>query len=212
MNLIHDSGPACTGRIIANWVGNDGKILPCAKRSNTITYSAADIMARVIGGDTTYLPQYIGFIYGTTATPLLDDPDALPVGTRRSHDWARIASDAAANTANIAIAAFTMAPSAALDGDSSLYTANAVTFTGHTGLVQEYGFPTTGATYAADLDTLAASGPTAIYYYHVVLLNRWQSGASITYTPFARAALSSAPFDPKPDNAELAVYWTITFK
>jgi hypothetical protein len=169
-------------------------------------------MARVLGGDDTYLPRHIGFIYGTEYSPLLDDPDTLPAATRRAHDWSRIASDVAAIGGNIAIVPMPMAPSLSLDGDSGLYTSNAVTFTGHTGLVTEYGFSTTGSTYAADLDTVEIAYPNALYFYQAVLLNRWQSGTNVTYTPFARAALGSAPFTPKPTDFELAVYWTITFK
>jgi hypothetical protein len=212
MKRIHDNGPGCAGRIKVELIDAQGAAHPFVQRSNTVTYGAADLMARVLSGDATYLPTHIGFMYGTEYSPLLDDPDTLPVATRRMHDWAAVGSDVAAINGNIAVVPFTMAPSLSRDGDSGLYTANAVTFTGHTGMVQEYGFATTGSTYAADLDTLESSYPGAVYFYHVVLLNRWQSGTTITYTPFARAALGQAPFTPKPADFELSVYWTISYK
>lgn len=212
MKRIYDTGPGCEGRIDAKWVNKTGDIIPLIRKTNVVTYTAADIIAGTVSGDNSYLPQYVGFIYGTDYSPLLDDPDTLPVSTRRAHDWDQITSDVAAITGNMLISPFATAPSLSLDGSADLYSANAVTFSAHTGLMQEYGFSTTSGTYAADLDTLESSYPDSVYFYQVVLLNRWQSGTNLTYVPFARAALDSAPFTPKPDGFELAVYWTITFK
>jgi len=179
---------------------------------NVIAYSAADLMARTLAGDETYLPRHVGFIYGTDYSPLLDDPDALPLETRRVHDWARVASDVAAIGGNMAVVPLATAPTIGRDGSAALYTANAVTFTAHTGLTVEYAFSTTGSTFAPGLDALVGEYTQDVYFYHAVLLNRWESGGRITYTPFSRASLDDAPFSPKPANQELGVFWTITFR
>jgi hypothetical protein len=214
MNVeLHDNIPRCSGRIEPFLFDpRTGEKIWLPNRKNVVAYSAADLMARTQAGDETYLPRNIGFIYGTDYSPLLDDPDALPVETRRQHDWARIASDVAAIGGNMLVASLAQAPTVGLDGSSALYTANAVTYSAHTGLLLEYAFDTSGSTYAQTLDALEGDYAQSVYFYHAVLLNRWESGGQVTYTPFSRAAFGTAPFDPKPTNLEMAVFWTLTFK
>lgn len=184
-----------------------------ATRPNVVTYSAADLLARVLAGDDTYLPRHVGFLYGTTPTPpQLEDPEDLEASLKRMHDWSKLATDAAANQANMLIAPLAVAPSVGLDGDAARYAGNAVTFSAHTGMVQEYAFPTSGGAYAAAIADIEAEEYGAVYVYHAVLLNRWQAGSRIVYTPFSRAAIETAPFTSKPASFDLGVFWTITFK
>ena len=211
---IADTMPGLSGRIEVFHINktNQKRDLILAK-NNVITYSAADLMAHVLAGDDAYLPKHIGFLYGTNPSPLLPDPDSLPADIRRIHTWASITSDTAAINGNILIAPLALTPGVMVDGSVSLYSGNAVLFTSHTGLGIEYAYPTNGSTFAPSLPDLEGSGtPVPVYFYHVILLNRWEQKGSIIYTPFARSALGSAPFDPKPASNHMAVYWTVTFK
>ena len=37
--------------------------------NNVTAYGAADIMARLLGGESNYVPSYMGFVYGASASP-----------------------------------------------------------------------------------------------------------------------------------------------
>lgn len=210
---LRDVMAGCSGQIQAYLLERGtGRIELIQRRKNVVAYTAADLMARVMAGDSTYLPRHVGFIYGTTPSPLLDDPDAMPAETRRIHDWSKIASDVAAINGNMLVVPLAMAPTVARDGSSALYTANAVTFAAHTGLGLEYAFETTGGTYAQTLESLEDDYGQSIYFYHAVLMTRWESGGRVTYTPFSRAALEPAPFTARPAGHELGVFWTLTYR
>lgn len=180
-------------------------------KSNVITYTAADILAKLLAGDADSFPRHIGFIYGEADEPgaAMADPDSLSLETRRVHDWDTLKNDVAAASANMLICPLVLNPTVSLDPDSNPehYVANSVTFTAHTGAFTEYAFTPGLGDFASTLDMLPN-----IYFYHAVLLNRKQVGNTITYTPFARVILGTAPFTAKAANRELAVYWTIVFK
>lgn len=182
-------------------------------KSNVVVYSAADLLARILAGDERYLPKHVGFIYGTDSNPGLEDPDQISGELKRAHDWSKITTDVEGipSLGNILIAPLSCAPSVSLDGDASRYQGNAVTFAAHTGTVSEYAFPTDGVNFAQSISDLE-DAQANVKIYHVILLNRFRSGRTITYTPFSRAALESQPFTTKPDAFDLGVYWTITFK
>ena len=178
---------------------------------NVITYTAADMMARMLANQTQYIPQYMGFIYGTNATPGLADPDTLPAATRRIQPWSRIASDLAgvsAGKANVLISPFTTTPSVSLDGSSALYENNACTLAANSGSRLEYGFSTTGGVYAPALQDDGASD----HMYQALLLTRLKNGGQApVYYPFARVSLADAGvYSVKPAGWELSVFWRIS--
>lgn len=170
---------------------------------NIITYTAADIMARLLGDDRNYVPRYMGFIYGASATPgaaLIDPP------TSRVQTWSGLASELAdpAVTGNILISPLAAGPSYAVDGNTNYYTGNAVTLTANSGRRTEYGFPNS-APYAPVL----ADGN---YFYQAMLLTRLVSGSTITYLPFARVTLKhSGSYTAKPVGFELALFWQLSY-
>lgn len=195
------------------WYFNRGRsIVRELKRHNVITYAAADIMARLLGGDATYVPQHIGFMYGSDPdAALLPDPDTLPENIKRQHTWSNITSDTASVNANILVAPLILNPSWSVDGNPESYSGNAVTVAAFTGTMLEYAFPTNGSTYAHPVDELATA-----YFYQALLLNRRVVGSSIIYTPFARVSLKDTTVSPpvyheKPEGFELSLFWTITF-
>jgi len=173
---------------------------------NIVTYTAADIMARMLANQADYIPKYMGFIYGTNAVP------ALPALTSRIQPWSQIASDlssVAAGKANVLISPYAAAPIVELNGNSSHYENNAVTVTANSGSRLEYGFSTTGAVYAPALQDDGSSD----YMYQALLIARVMSGNTPLYYPFARVSLSDLPgvtYSVKPANWELAVFWKVT--
>jgi hypothetical protein len=195
---------------LCRWVGHDLAFLPGAypvcRKNNVVTYGAADLLASILAGERDSLPGHIGFVYGEDANPGLVDP-AMRTGVyRRKHDWDIVTEEVAGATANVLIAPLATRPGLTLDGDSGLYTANAVTFAAHMGGTPEYAFPTDGGTYAAEHDSLGD-----LYVYHALLLNRRVDAGEVVYTPFARLALETAPFPARPAGSQLALFWTITF-
>ena len=177
---------------------------------NVVTYTAADLMARMLANQAAYVPQYMGFIYGTNAAPGLTDPDTLPPATRRVHPWSQIASDLAgvsAGKANVLISPFTTTPQVSLDGSASLYQNNACTFAANSGARLEYGFSTTDGTYAPPLQDDGIND----HMFQALLLSRIVTGNTITYYPFARVSLADAGvYSVKPSNWNLALFWTVS--
>lgn len=170
---------------------------------NIITYTAGDIMARLLGDERDYVPRYMGFIYGNSATPgaaLIDPP------TSRVQTWTGLASELsdAGVTGNVLISPLSSGPAYSVDGNTAYYTGNAVTLTAHSGRRTEYGFPT-AAPYAAAL----ADGDS---FYQAMLLTRLVSGSTITYLPFARVSLKqSGSYVAKPVGFELSLFWAVQF-
>jgi len=166
---------------------------------NVITYTAADIMARLLGGDSDYVPRYMGFIYGASATPgaaLIDPP------TSRIQTWSGLTSELAdaAVTGNILITPLSAGPAYSVSGNTSYYTNNSVMLTANSGRRTEYGFPLT-APYCGAL----ADGN---YFYQVMLLTRLVAGSTITYLPFARVTLKQGTsYVAKPVGLDLSVEW-----
>lgn len=189
------------GAVSLAWRGN-GTELKLPMRHNQLSYACADALAMALGGDITYIPKYIGFIYGPYA-----DPTALQLATDRDQTWGSIGANLAdpSVAGNMQISGLSLTPSVKLDGDSELYTANAVVFSAHTGTDSSkiYGFPTS-APYAAQL-------ATGMYMYQAVLLAR---PSADTYVPIARVTLAdpaSGAYLQKPSGFELAVEWQVSF-
>jgi len=169
---------------------------------NVITYRAADIMARLLGGDSSYVPGYMGFVYGASATPgaaLIEPP------TDREQTWDNLAVELGdpGVTGNVLITPLTAGPSYVVDGDANKYNGNSVNLVAHTGSRLEYGFPTSSP-YAGVL----ADGN---YFYHAMLITRLVSGSTITYLPFARVTLKGSSYPQKSVGSELALFWNVSF-
>ena len=178
-----------------------GERTPIIEKRNLHTYAAADIMARLVGGDTSYTPGFIGFIYGPSSGSA---PSAI---SSRLQTWDGLSTELASVGCNINISALSRASQYEVDGSSDYYTGNGVILSAHSvsGAGGQYGFPTDGMTYAgvlADTDLI----------YHAMLLVRRTSGTNVTYIPFARVSLQSGVTYPaKPAGLELALDWQLSF-
>ena len=201
---IHEKAGFAKGEVRAAFVSKTGERIELPSRSNVITYSGADILARILGGDTTYIPKFIGFMYGVSATATtLVDPNLLPDATKRVHPWTTVTADVIAASANIIVAPLIL--NAGFTAESSTYTSNVLTVAAFTGTSLEYAFPLTSP-YAPAL-------ATGHYFYQALLLNRRVVGTNVVYTPFSRVTLRNTDlsYSAKPAGFELSLYWTITF-
>ena len=197
MNIKEPVYASFKGRVAAAFVRQasaNQELRPVFNACNTETYAAGDVLARLLGGDSTYKVTHIGFIYGTDATPTgLNTP-------ARTDTWDSVAAEiaAASGELNMQLVPITMAPSYTASGAN--YTGNVVTFTAQSNSGAALAF-TPGGDYAAALDT-------GHYFYHAVLLSKQGD----TYVPFARVSLAvDGAFPQKPAGWDLAVFWGVTF-
>ena len=188
------------GRVSGHFIDlTTGKKQGAFELNNTITYSGADIMARLVAGDTRYAPGYMGFVYGST--PPGTEP---PVSRMQTWDTIKEELTHTSPASNVLIAPLSSGPAYSVDGNEEIYSHNAVTLTAHTGTRLEYGFPT-GGVYA---DELADNNNL----WYAMLLTRIVSGSTVTYIPFARVTLKNAGQYPvKPENFELALFWQVSY-
>lgn len=193
---------AVRGAIRGKWIDpKTGCEFRHFSRNNTLSYACCDVLAQILGGNSAYVPRYMGFIYGTPLSPALTDP------TSRNQSWDDLGVELSAVTvANIQISPITLTPSIVVNGDEAKYSGNGVIFSSHTrsGAAGDYGFPLT-TVYADVLKT-------GDYLYHAMLLTK-TSEINGTYIPIARVSLADIgdPFQAKPDGFELALEWQVSF-
>lgn len=193
-----------------------GKRVPFSRRSNTLSYASAEAMAAAFGGDPSYIPSRIGFIYGDQMDMPIDE------GIDRLQSWDRLCeqlgSVSQGATVDVQIVGFSYAPSLGPDpsdsgssdswssDDSDGYNnilsggSNAVTFHAVSNS-QDIGY--------FGRDTFKAES----YIYQCLLLGYHQGRTYI----LARASLKS-PADggpaylQKPKGFEVALDWTVVFR
>jgi hypothetical protein len=195
----HSTNERLRGSVRWRWYNGDGKSVRGPYfQNNQLTYRCGDVLARVLGGDASYAPRYVGFIYGDVADPVLAAPAVRDV------TWATLASELAdVAHANMQIAPITLAPSYVVDGSADTYYGNGVIFSAHTttGASGVYGF-----SLAEPYDGVLGVGD---YLYHAVLLAK----PSTSYIPVARVSLAETgvPYAQKPEGFELALEWQVSF-
>lgn len=201
---LSDSYSNIKGRVQMYNLSPMGIKLPVFDSHNIITYQAPTIMTRVLGGDAAYIPNYMGFLFGNSNTPLLND------SYTRDQSWSKIEAEltSPADTYNILVVPLAANPSFVTTSTSasSVYYKNSVVFNGVTGLAgSEYAFPGgVGKTALADGD----------YFYSIFLLSRIVNvNGTISYIPFARVSLKTGGqyIHKKMVGAQFSAYWTITF-
>ena len=180
-----------------------GERIPAFEHSNVTTYGAADIMAKILGGEQQYVPQYMGFIYGAAASP--SSPPMIEPPTDRVQTWDSLGTELAdpGVTGNVLISPLAAGPAYAVDGNAEYYSGNSVTLTAQTGSRLEYGFPTS-CSFAPEMQD-------GDYIWHAMLLTRIVSGSTITYLPFARVTLKDTSYPQKLAGFELALFWAVTY-
>jgi len=192
------------GRVHGHFINREtGELRNEFEIKNVTTYAAADTLAKLIGGDTRYAPNHMGFIYGEQIDP---DTDLEQPPSSRLVTWATLASELSVSGVggNVLISPLSAGPGYDVDGSAVNYSGNQVELTAHSGTRLEYGFPS-AAPYADALED-------GDYFWQAMLLTRLVEGSTITYLPFARVSLKTATaFPQKPVNFELALFWDISF-
>ena len=193
-----------------------GEVAPFARRHNTLSFMSAEAMAAAFGGDPSFIPARIGFIYGSEETM----PMSESIG--RSQDWKSLLEDVGAASQgaviDIQVVDFSYSPTLGRgrpsqsdsssssssysgdDGDNYCHIlstgSNAITF-----------HAVSNSQDRGELD----SDPfrNGSYIYQCVLLG-YHDGK---YYIIARASLKDGErYLQKPDGFEIALDWTITFR
>lgn len=203
-----ETGTGIRGKVVWTDFIPGGEAAGGGESCNVVAYGAADTMARMLAGRGSG-PDCIGFIYGSTESPGIDDPENLADDEKRRQSWETVADDVAniSGGGNMLIASLAAPAGVSLepDGNSEKYSANMVTFTGHTGMLREYAFTPGEDGYADTPGNIVDSGGS-VYFYQAVLLES-KSGS---YVPFSRVDM--APYIAKPSNMERSIFWSIIFK
>lgn len=194
------------GHVIAKWVGNSE--LPAYDTHNTLSYSAADALAAAYGGDSSYIPKYIGFIYS-------DNQDAVLPPISRDMNISSVKEEVESIRGNMLVVRFSRKPTISNDSadgsNDSPYVGNTVTFHAVTrsGVDGIYFDDTTGdSQYAGQL----TAGKTL---HRAVLLGDGSNlcDANDRYTVLAMVDLKkNGKYRQKPADYELALDWRVTFE
>lgn len=180
---------------------------PALEVHNTISYSAADVLAEAYGGDTSRVPRYIGFVYGN------DDESSSLGAVERDMTMPSLKAMVESVHGNIQISRFSRPPTvgnyAEYNEDSSEgdipYRNNTVEFHAVTksGVDGFYEDSSAGTFSAGD-----------IIYRAVLLGDGPNPCGDEPYTLLAMVDLKtpSGNYRAKPDGYELALDWRVTFK
>lgn len=206
------------GSVRGRWVSGPS-VLDVFEIDNMMSYSAASALAAAYGGDTSGVPKYVGFLYGT------GDPASLPIITR-DMDWQYVRDMAEAVNGNVQVVNFNRKPSVCTvnpsgewsndqDGanesnEQGPYRNNVVEFHAITrsGFDGSYGEDVSGnSRFAGPL----TSGDKI---FRAVLLGDGNPcGSDDRYVVLAMVDMAkSGVYREKPEDYELAIDWRVTFK
>ena len=187
------------GSIMAYRRYADGHMELLKAKPNVIAFRAADILAKILGGDAAYIPSKIGFIYAG-ASQSFTNP-----GTVRLQEWSDIATAIGTAGGNMILCPLA-SPTFMVLGDSTQYANNMVELSAMSDKSAPMVF--SGGSYAADAP---ASGSK---YFQVVLLAVTYAAGSTTpvYTPYAIAQLTDTNDGLAiEDNTDIVIYWSMSF-
>lgn len=191
-----------------------GKRIPFSRRSNTLSYMSAEAMAAAFGGDPSYIPSEVGFIYG--------DRSDMPAGESisRYQTWdglcEELASSSDGSEVDVQIVGFSYAPSLGPDPSGQDSSSSPSSDDGDYGNIIPSG--SNAITFHAvsnSSDPGAVSSTAAFqagsYIYQCLLIGRHQDKRYI----LARASLKdigNGTYLQKPSGFEVALDWTVVFR
>jgi hypothetical protein len=205
---IADTACVARGFVIPSFVEvGTGTRIPFKMRHNTLSFMSAEAMAAAFGGDPSYIPSMVGFIYGKSDGSFAGD-------ITRRQSWDDLMDNLAANSADIQIVSFSYSPtlggektdtsgSSSSGENESDYSnikptgSNAITFHAVSNS-QDQGFLETEAFKASD------------YIYQAVLLG-YNGGKRYV---ISRVSLEdpNQGYLQKPENFVVALDWTVVFR
>jgi len=198
---------ACTaiGFVTPSFVDvKTGEKVPFKVRHNTLSYMSAEAMAAAFGGDPSYIPSKIGFVYGESGSG--------PSGEiSRTQTWDMFMDELSDSGSDVQIVSFSYSPS--LGGEKPASGSSDSSSPGHEGGDYTNIKPTgsNAITFHAvsNSQTAGYRGSAAFkmddYAYQAVLLGYHER----KYYVLSRVSLDDAQ---KPDGFEIALDWTIVFR
>lgn len=178
---------------------DSGKLL--AANRNVVLYSAADILTRLVGGESEYTPNYIGFIYadkGYSGFPIVTNAD-------RQLTWEDIVlAVQSAPGGNMIISPLLSGrdykPSASPPYDGNIVTVGALTDRNSDPIFS--------------FTTIKPTAGVHAYFMTVFMNRRFRTGQTVpTYTPYAYANINASGAGVEViASAEYQQYWDVTIK
>lgn len=184
-----------------------GESMRFDQRHNLLSYMSAEAMAAAFGGDTSYVPSRVGFVYGS------EQSEWIGGVITRDQSWDRLKEELASQGADVQVVGFSYSPSlggekpngesssSGTDGGDGDYDhiksggANAITF--HAVSNSSDAGEASGTQFAAQS-----------FIYQAVLLG-FHGGE---YYVISRVSLDDGGiFRRKPDGFEVALDWTVVF-
>lgn len=201
MTTIKDNMTGFRGNVTWGYE-KDSFFKPKANNHNTITYTGADIMAKLLGGDTRYRPEYIGFIFGSNPTPLFVNDNL------RNVNWGTLGTEiGVGGSYNIMMTPISTVPKYTNETTGNVdgvYSHNLVSLYGTTGHGDAH-CVYKGSNYKSTLDD-------GDYIYNVLLINKIVTPEYDTYNIFSRASLYDGNTYPKKVTGwAIGVQWDIVF-
>lgn len=173
-----------------------------AQNHNVVLYSAADIIARVVGGDTSYIPTHIGFIYADKNYTGF----TVPTDSDRHYTWEHIKEEVRDSGGNMIASQLTT--ERGYRASDNNYSGNILTISAITDRSSDLVFSGPGFT---DLPPIPGSDA---YFQTVFMVQRFREGSVVPeYTPYAYASINADGSGVEViSNAEYQQHWDITIK
>ena len=195
-----------------------GKRVSFAKRHNTLSYMAAEAVAAAFGGDPSFIPARIGFIYGDQAVmPSESETGDSSSGISRVQSWSALAEElqaASGSVVDVQVVNFSYAPSlggekdagSSSSGSSEESDYNHILSTGSNAITFHAVSNSSDRGVLHGSDAFSASKNN--YIYQCLLLGYYQGD----YYIIARASLKDGDkYLKKPEGFEIALDWTVVF-
>ena len=204
--------PGMKGRVIISYVDLAGRRTPVADHRNELVQGSADLTARLVGGDITYAPTGIAFVYG----PVTGGTGGSLPFDGVAEDFASLAGDIGENGCNAVYCPLNAPTYATTDG--AKYAGNSVVLNAMSDNTVEFSTDVKQSIYLFRGSTYLARKPTAGSdgYWRIMLLNRRYTGGSSlpVYTLFAFTAVNlEVPTAPVAVQSGLSLHveWPITY-
>jgi hypothetical protein len=187
-----------------------GKVVPFDERHNTLSYMAAEAVAAAMGGDPSYIPCRIGFIYGT------DENFPISDVITRNQTWTALLeslSNSGDDIVDVQVVNFSYPPTLGPGSDDSSGSSSGSASSGDYTNIRPTG--SNAVTFHAvsnsqDEGVLKKGVFLATNRVYQCLLLGYHQG---DYYIIARASLQQdGTYRAKPEGFEIALDWTVTFR
>lgn len=211
MHIAESQCLAARGIVSPSFIDiSTGKTVSFDERHNTLSYMAAEAVAAAMGGDPSYIPCRMGFIYGNSST--------LPISDiiTRNQTWSSLLeslSNSGDKIVDVQVVNFSYPPTLRPGSDDSLGSSSDSASSGDYTNISPTG--SNAVTFHAvsnsydDGELKKGVFQKDNYVYQCLLLGYHQGD----YYIIARASLQQdGRYRAKPEGFEIALDWTVTFR